>query len=237
MISNEFFVELFFKRDAMDAKFHADENLLKCFEELPEAGLATAVMTNHHQLPIARPELLRRWSRSGVEIWHRNEPAGVAYFLLESAQSLETLSGLLGQVNLADIKRLFQLFSEGISGRKLLIASSENESENHRGLPYTDGRCIFLPEVTRVFRSFEDNFQYSKVALFHQLGFFEFETFSIDTEGFHEYEQPRLAQVLFQILEGGRVDWRIEHCYLEVLHLSHKICKSLKLQTLQQEYL
>jgi len=105
-------------------------------------------------------------------------------------------------------------------------------------LPCTDGETIFLPEVMRHFSTSNLNFLAFKLATAHQAGYVEFGTFTfqlssiqdvfpaeyiraclrgISEKGkeissleafFHLFPKKNLAQDLFRLLEGGRVD----HC-------------------------
>ena len=105
-------------------------------------------------------------------------------------------------------------------------------------LPWTDGETIFLPEVIRHFSTSRLNFLAFKLATAHQAGYVEFGTFAfqlssvhdlfppdyitaclrgISDKGkeissleafFHLFPKRNLAQDLFRVLEGGRVD----HC-------------------------
>ena len=105
-------------------------------------------------------------------------------------------------------------------------------------LPCTDGETIFLPEVMRHFSTSNLNFLAFKLATAHQAGYVEFGTFAfqlssiqdlfpaeyiraclrgISEKGkeispleafFHLFPKKNMAQDLFRLLEGGRVD----HC-------------------------
>ncbi len=105
-------------------------------------------------------------------------------------------------------------------------------------LPCTDGETIFLPEVMRHFSTSTLNFLAFKLATAHQAGYVEFGTFAfqlssiqdlfppeyikaclqgISAKGkeissleafFNLFPKKNLAQDLFRVLEGGRVD----HC-------------------------
>ena len=105
-------------------------------------------------------------------------------------------------------------------------------------LPWTDGETIFLPEVIRRFSTSRLNFLAFKLATAHQAGYVEFGTFAFQLSSIHDLFPPeyltsclqgisdkgkeissleaflhlfpkrKLAQDLFWVLEGGRVD----HC-------------------------
>jgi hypothetical protein len=110
-------------------------------------------------------------------------------------------------------------------------------------LPFTDGETIFLPEIVDQFPTSRLNFLGFKLAAAHQAGYVEFGTFAfrlssvydlfspeylkaclrgISDKGkeisslevfFHLFPRRSLAQDLFRLLEGGRVDQCLKREY------------------------
>lgn len=182
-----------------------------------EAMPVLAFLSSLDQLPLASPEKLEQWVGRGMELSRSGRPAANAYFGLESASSIEQLHAIKGQANFDEQQRLFHLYSEGITGRKFKIEAVVSEAEGYRdfSVAKTDGKHIFLPDQISVFPTIEENKTLYKLALLHQLGFFESGTFEYRnadsrnpfSDFFAQFEYPALASTLFQILEDGRVDW------------------------------
>jgi len=84
-------------------------------------------------------------------------------------------------VNLVEAQRLLSLFAQGISGRYFHLQPLAALSAEFRPtVPTSDGRTLFLPETVEEFAEPRQNLGFYKVAVMHQLGFFEFETWAFD---------------------------------------------------------
>ena len=143
-------------------------------------------------------------------------------------------------VSLVEAERLLSLFAEGISGRYFhLRALSALKGEFRPQTPTTDGRTLFLPDLVEEFSEPRQNLGFYKVAIMHQLGFFEFETWSFalaearrrlpglpsrepprwraepgELERFFAcFDEERLLRRLFGVLEDHRVDRRLARAY------------------------
>jgi hypothetical protein len=192
---------------------------LTTIESLP----VLAFLSSIDQLPLASPEKVEQWVNRGMELGRSGRPAATAYFGLESASSIEQLHTIKGQANFDEQQRLFHLYSEGITGRKFKIEAVVSEANGYRdfSVARTDGQHIFLPEQISVFPTIEENRSQYKLALLHQLGFFESGTFEYKHDNsrnpfadfFAEFDHPELASTLFQVLEDGRVDWFLYRKY------------------------
>jgi len=143
-------------------------------------------------------------------------------------------------VNLVDAQRLLSLFAQGISGRyfhlqPLAVLRGEFRPET----PMTDGMTLFLPDAVEEFAEPRQNLGFYKVAVMHQVGFFEFHTWafdlgearrrvsalaSCDAKGWRArpgelemffacFQEQRLIRRLFGALEDCRVDRGLARAY------------------------
>jgi hypothetical protein len=196
------------------------------------------------QLPEDR---LQTWVEQGLDIAQRHAEAGQAYFALESATARECLRSLQRRVVFTDVQRVLQLYTEGLSGRHIGLSTTADISAGlslrERELPTSDGTTIFVPPQVDDFSEARDNFAVYKVAILHQLGWYEYGslTFSL-TEGvqripqlqqllepqgalssstaqtalgrfFAVFPQPDLARQLFTMLEAARIDAQVLRHY------------------------
>jgi hypothetical protein len=195
--------------------------LISILGELPEPMYIPCILQSATSLPLQRLPVVREWLAGISRFLPLNKAAAEGYLTLESATSIESLEALLGQVNLDECQRTLQLFCEAVSGRRLRVEAHRGEVTDYRDLPGTDGLSVFLPDKINLHGSREDNYRVYKVSLLHQLGYFEFGTFNIDSEAsftaftahFNGFSQPRLAAALFQVIEDGRVDWALARKY------------------------
>lgn len=195
--------------------------LIRLFTELPAIELAESLMEGLDRLPLHRPEVLRTWIARLHDYLPLNIEAARGYLSIESATSADLLESLLGQVNFSECRRTLQLYSEAMVGRRLAIETRDEQVENFRDLPATDGLSIYLPESISQYSDAEDNFSLYKISLLHQLGYYEFGTFEFAFGGsfvafrdyFSTFPEPGLAAVIFQLLEDARIDWALERRY------------------------
>ncbi len=143
-------------------------------------------------------------------------------------------------VNLVEAQRLLSLFAQGISGRYFhLQPLAALTAEFRPAAPTSDGRTLFLPEAVEEFTDFRQNLGFYKVAVMHQLGFFEFGTWAFDLAEarrrlpglipreaqswraepgelemfFACFPEWHLLRRLFGVLEDHRVDCGLERVY------------------------
>jgi hypothetical protein len=143
-------------------------------------------------------------------------------------------------VNLVEAQRLLSLFAQGISGRYFHLQPLGALRGEFRPLsPTSDGRTLFLPDAVEEFAEPRQNLRFYKVAVMHQLGFFEFETWAFDlaearrrlpelasreAEGWRPqpgelerffacFEEQRLVRRLFGVFEDHRVDCGLARAY------------------------
>ncbi len=143
-------------------------------------------------------------------------------------------------VYLSDQQGLLSRFTQGLAGRYLHLKSTERLTGKFRpDGATTDGLAIYLPESVNEFDVERHNLGIYRVAILHQLGYYEFGTFEfsmqeaseriprlpdkpaintwrrsddvpVDLESFFErFEHPSLAKKLFLLLEDYRIDSRL----------------------------
>lgn len=195
--------------------------LVKLFEKLPEMVMARSLVKAVDRLPMTRAHVVESWMYGVHDYLPLNTDAACGFLSLESATSQIRLEGLLGQVNFADCKRLLQLYTEAIVGRRLAIEEQKEGGLDFRDMPSTDGLAVYLPAAISRYGTTEDNFALYRICLLHQLGYFEFGTFEFMRgqswaafkDHFNTFDNPALAATLFQILEDARVDWALARRY------------------------
>jgi hypothetical protein len=143
-------------------------------------------------------------------------------------------------VNLVEAQRLLSLFAQGISGRYFhLKPLAAQRGEFRTVTPMAEELTLFLPDAVEEFAQPRQNLGFYKVAVMHQLGFFEFGSWAFDlaearrrvpglappeaqttraqsgeTEGFFAcFPERRLVRRLFGVLEDHRVDCRLARVY------------------------
>ena len=143
-------------------------------------------------------------------------------------------------VQLVDAQRLLSLFSQGIAGRVFRLEPLEALPKSFRPealpLAMSDGLFVYLPEQIGEFEETRANLGLYKVALMHQLGYFEFGTYEFELEGARSripelrsrepksrLARPGELQKLFDCFGEGRLlrklfcvfeDYRIDCCLL-----------------------
>ncbi|MBI4595514.1 MAG: hypothetical protein HY730_03945, partial [Candidatus Tectomicrobia bacterium] len=169
---------------------------------------------------LAPPHRLEDWFREGIAIAEKNIQAGIAFFSLESKTSLEILRKIKETVYLDDISRVLQLYTEGLSGKRVgvqLINLLPNELKGYSGqYPFTDGENIFLPPSSYELGSQAQNFMFYKLSTAHQAGYFEFGSFNTANQlgrFFKKFGKPQLAKDIYYIVEDSRIDFLLRHYY------------------------
>ena len=197
------------------------EHLLQLLERLDDVRLAEILVASVPNLPMNDWRILDAWLSGVFDFGARQHPAAMAYLGLESSSSVEHLAALRGQVELKDCLRLLQFYTEAFVGARLRLVGRSDPDAQGQILAGTDGTVIVLPELACDYASRDQNFRFYKVALLHQLGFYEFGTFDFRFENnplaftayFRGFNNPNLASLLFQLLEDARVDWQVTNTY------------------------
>ena len=182
---------------------------------------------------------LQDWIGAGIDTARRHEPAGAAYFALESATALDNLEALQRRVEFATVEPVLRLYTHAILGRRMDLKTTDTLPpdilRDGAGLPTSDGAAIYVPPRVDDFDDTAENFGAYKVAILHQAGFYESGTFTFDLdecrhrlpglpdthggdggssfEGFFgSFVEPDLARSLFANFEDTRVDaWISRH--------------------------
>ena len=95
----------------------AAQNTLKALMGNTESMLAAELVLQHaDRLPLLDERLCLAWFAHGHSLALEGEERSIAYFSLESAESLDFLESLQGLTRLDDKRRVFGLFAEAISG-------------------------------------------------------------------------------------------------------------------------
>lgn len=193
--------------------------VLELGDKIGESDVLVAFLECASELPLAREAVLRAWLQHGLRANAGNARAMKAYVQLDSLDSVRTLDALKGQVNFHDHRRTFDLLAESLSARPIEVVGFEDEESSLRslsGLPETNGRQVRLPASVNLFEDRDDNFGFYKVSLFHQIGYVEFGCFP-EIGGIRrtlqEFEDSRLAERLFVIVEDARIDWQLSVRY------------------------
>ena len=153
-----------------------------------------------------------------ARVWPPGPHAAVleAWIGLESLKSVNGLENLLGTVRFEDHHRVFDLIAEAVSGRRMMLTTAESADEIRSDVVSFNGKDIFLPESVSRFDDQQENFDFYRVSLLHQIGFLEFGCFeNISRVRSHlaEFSHLGLAEVVFSAVENARVDWLLEHHY------------------------
>ncbi len=142
-------------------------------------------------------------------------------------------------LELSDVQRLLALFTQGLSGHYLHLKPSEALTGDFRpDSVTTDGTAIFLPPRVDTFGSRRHNLGVYRVAVLHQLGFYENGTFGFSMADalrrlppmppepptlaarptdldrfFARWSAPALMRRLFMTLEDLRIDEAMRRRY------------------------
>ena len=191
-------------------------HLLVLSRRAPEADTALLLLQQAEGLPLANHGLVERWFDEGLREAGDSIAARQAWVSVESSRSVQLLESLQGQVRFEDHKRVLDLIAEAVSGTRMVVAASEESAHYRSDRAASDGREISLPEVVSLFDNRVDNFGFYKVSLFHQLGYLIFgcfEQLADLRQQLMSFDDTRLAQALFSIVEAGRIDWQLESRY------------------------
>ncbi len=148
-----------------------------------------------------------------------------------------------GSVDLSDVQRTLTLFTQGIAGRYLHLKAAEPEAAEHgvrrrQGAPH-DHAALYLPQRIAAFDNTRHNLGAYRIAVLHQLGFFECGTYGFrlaaarrqvpslpeekpsfemsrqpDLERFFAlWGTPLLMRHVFMAMEGLRIDLAMRRRY------------------------
>ncbi len=201
------------------------------------------------RLPLHDGGICLAWAAHGVDYCQDDDARSRAYFLVESAESTDCLSGLQGLVRFEDKQRVLRLFAHAVSGLIWPINVEEPSMDDPKaglkagiadGIAFTrqfDGHNLVVPECVSTFDTAEDNFTFYKLRILHQLGFHSFgalDQLAAIRRFCRTAGRPQLARMLFLLLEAARIDWRWVHA-LPGTRASFDQMKQLACQTLRAE--
>jgi nitric oxide reductase activation protein len=198
---------------------------------------------------------LQPWITTGLDVARRNAEAGQAYFALESAAARDCLHALQNHVTFTHVEPVLRLYTAAMLGQRLSLKTTaalpSGLQQIGRELPTSDGTTIFVPEQVSDFATERENFAVYKVAIVHQVGFYECGTFTFTLAAcvqrlpglqarlqalapaatptdafsafFEAFPQPDLARNLFAMLEDARIDAVMLRRYKGLRHDLHLI--------------
>ena len=208
--------------------------LSQLLARVDEAWLAGLLLSVAERLPLDQPAVCGAWLTHGLVHCQGSQQRSRAYFKLESAESTDQLSALMGLVRLEDQMRILNLYGEALAGRPLtLVTPADIEGPQIEDLGLT-GLEIVLPKTYAKFETVQANFEFYKVALLHQLGYQTFHTLrhlkTIEEALLHYEDLPR-ARALFNVLEGARIDWqwarRLPGTNRQIQRLKQHACRAI----------
>lgn len=178
------------------------------------------------------------WLNEGVDKVRYLPSVGRSYFSTESFDGAMAIHRHTPGIDLEDIQAVLELYSTAIGGRRLRIRATYLKSKEDF-LPTTDGEQIWLPQRITQYGSDQGNFTAYKVFVTLQAGKLEFGTFEVGQddvknvlgkayvasdnekitplqEFYENFGSARVAQSLFEIIEGRRVLDRVKGQYAGV---------------------
>ena len=156
-------------------------------------------------------------------------------------------------------RRILELYTEAIAGHRVELRTTDDlpdlSAHVRRELPTSSARCIFLPAEVADFSEARDNFAVYKIAILHQLGFWECGTYSFSlatysgaralapapksgqppaadeapsdlTTFFDSFTRPALARLLFGVLEDTRIDAHLMRRYRGMRRAMAALCEA-----------
>ena len=130
------------------------QNTLKALMSNAESMLSAELVLQHaDRLPLLDEKLCLAWFAHGHSLALEGEERSMAYFSLESAESVDFLESLRGLVRLDDKRRVFGLFAEAISGETWQLHSTgeqwgvqKRSGNSSKTDVENDPRTVLLPE-------------------------------------------------------------------------------------------
>ena len=198
------------------------QNTLKAMMSSAESMLAAELVLQHaDRLPLLDERLCLAWFAHGHSLALEGEERSVAYFSLESAESLDFLESLQGLTRLDDKRRVFGLFAEAMSGATWQLHSNgEQWGEQRRSATHSneevenDPRTILLPEWIALVKDHSSNEQIYLQKILQRIGWQQFgfeQSLSEVSSALASFDDRQLALDLLILVEGHRIDWCWQH--------------------------
>jgi hypothetical protein len=137
-------------------------------------------------------EELEDWTLKGLEAANEKEPAGKAYFSLESKSSRELVEELTGAVALKKVANVLRYYALGLSGSNFIIRSMAAlplQVEVQGMNPIIAGNTIYLAPKMRVYENIDDNFKIYKLSVMHEVGHARYSSLDADPQKLAELEK------------------------------------------------
>ena len=198
------------------------QNTLKALMGNAESMLAAELVLQHaDRLPLLDEKLCLAWFAHGHSLALEGEERSVAYFSLESAESVDFLESLQGLVRLDDKRRVFGLFAEAMSGETWQLHSTgeqwgaqKRSGDSSKIEVENDSRTVLLPEWIALAEDHASNERIYLHTILQRVGWqqFGFERSLNEVESLlASFADRQLALDLLILIEGHRVDWCWQH--------------------------
>ena len=198
------------------------QNTLKALIANAESMLAAELVLQHaDRLPLLDEKLCLAWFAHGHSLALEGEERSVAYFSLESAESVDFLESLQGLVRLDDKRRVFGLFAEAMSGETWQLHSTgeqwgaqKRSGDSSKIEVENDSRTVLLPEWIALAQDHASNERIYLHTILQRVGWqqFGFEQSLNEVESLlASFADRQLALDLLILIEGHRVDWCWQH--------------------------
>ena len=198
------------------------QNTLKALIVNAESMLAAELVLQHaDRLPLLDEKLCLAWFAHGHSLALEGEERSVAYFSLESAESVDFLESLQGLVRLDDKRRVFGLFAEAMSGETWQLHSTgeqwgaqKRSGDSSKTEVENDSRTVLLPEWIALAEDHASNERIYLHTILQRVGWqqFGFERSLNEVESLlASFADRQLALDLLILIEGHRVDWCWQH--------------------------
>ena len=198
------------------------QNTLKALIVNAESMLAAELVLQHaDRLPLLDEKLCLAWFAHGHSLALEGEERSVAYFSLESAESVDFLESLQGLVRLDDKRRVFGLFAEAMSGETWQLHSTgeqwgvqKRSGNSSKTDVENDPRTVLLPEWIALAEDHASNERIYLHTILQRVGWqqFGFERSLNEVESLlASFADRQLALDLLILIEGHRVDWCWQH--------------------------
>ena len=200
----------------------AAQNTLKALMGNTESMLAAELVLQHaDRLPLLDEKLCLAWFAHGHSLALEGEERSIAYFSLESAESVDFLESLQGLVRLDDKRRVFGLFAEAMSGETWQLHSTgeqwgaqKRSGDSSKTEVENDSRTVLLPEWIALAEDHASNERIYLHTILQRVGWqqFGFERSLNEVESLlASFADRQLALDLLILIEGHRVDWCWQH--------------------------
>ena len=200
----------------------AAQNTLKALMGNAESMLAAELVLQHaDRLPLLDEKLCLAWFAHGHSLALEGEERSIAYFSLESAESVDFLESLQGLVRLDDQRRVFGLFAEAMSGETWQLHSTgeqwgahKRSGDSSKTEVENDPRTVLLPEWIALAEDHASNERIYLHTILQRVGWQQFgfeQSFNEVESLLASFADRQLALDLLILIEGHRVDWCWQH--------------------------